>query len=71
MLKLGNLIINLSNVAYVDLNATKALVSKDVKGVRIYFNTTDSEGNLHSTFFAGYQAECLQKYFNTAELDEC
>jgi hypothetical protein len=71
MLKIDNTIINLGAIAYVDLSATKGLVSKDVNGVRIYFTATDSEGNLCSCFFTGNQADRLRKYFNTANIEEC
>ncbi|BDA74358.1 hypothetical protein CAL7716_085240 [Calothrix sp. PCC 7716] len=71
MLKIDNLVINLGAIAYVDLSATKGLVSRDVNGVRIYFTATDSEGNLCSCFFSGNQADRLRKYFSNEHMEEC
>ncbi|MBW4635744.1 MAG: hypothetical protein KME30_28855 [Iphinoe sp. HA4291-MV1] len=64
MLKVGNQIINLNAIAYVDLVAKRSYVVKgDDLGVRIYLLCSDREGNLCSLFFCGDDAVYLRKYF--------
>ncbi|MDZ8240571.1 MAG: hypothetical protein RMZ69_26045 [Nostoc sp. ChiQUE01a] len=66
MLKIGNLVINLGAIAYVDLEAKKSYViekENSVSGVRIYLNALNGQGNLESLFFKGDEAEYLRKYF--------
>ncbi|MEH2467831.1 hypothetical protein [Nostoc sp.] len=64
MLKVGNLVINLSAIAYVDLEAKQNYVTdRDTVGVRVYFKTVDDAGCLASLFFKGKEAEYLRKYF--------
>ncbi|MEH1788394.1 MAG: hypothetical protein V7L23_23120 [Nostoc sp.] len=66
MLKIGNLVINLGAIAYVDLEAKKNYVKGEteiISGVRIYLKASDTEGNLASLFFKGSEAEYLRKYF--------
>jgi hypothetical protein len=64
MLRVGNKIINLNAIAYVDLEAKKSYVVKgDDLGVRIYLLSSDREGNLSSLFFTGDDAVYLRKYF--------
>ncbi|MBW4675947.1 MAG: hypothetical protein KME52_18570 [Desmonostoc geniculatum HA4340-LM1] len=64
MLKVGNLVINLAAIAYVDLEATKDRVKGEreiIRGIRIYFK--GDAGKLPSLFFKGSEAEYLRKYF--------
>jgi hypothetical protein len=66
MLKVGNLIINLNAIAYVDLEAKTDYVigeTKIISGVRIYLNVPFGTGNKTSLFFKGEKAEYLRKYF--------
>lgn len=65
MLKIGNLIINTSAIAFVQLHATKSYVSdrKDATGVRIVMTTNDKDGCPSCFFFSGDDAEKLRKYF--------
>ncbi|MFB2769827.1 hypothetical protein ACE1AT_11140 [Pelatocladus sp. BLCC-F211] len=74
MLKIGNLVINLSAIAYVDLEAKRSYITKQesASGVRIYLKATDEQGNLTSLFFVGEKAEYLRKYFQSVAFDcEC
>lgn len=73
MLKVGNKIINLNAIAYVDLEAKRSYVTKgDDLGVRIYLQAADREGNLSSLFFSGDDAQYLRKYFQAVgELCGC
>jgi len=69
MLKVGNLVINLNAIAYVDLEAKKSYVierENAVPGVRIHLLASDSAGNLATLFFKGEEAEYLRKYFFSA-----
>lgn len=65
MLKVGNLVINLSAIAYVDLEAKKSYIveGEEAQGVRIYLSTSDNQGNPTTLFFTGVEAEYLRKYF--------
>ncbi len=65
MLKVGNLVVNLNAIAYVDLEAKKSYIvdREETQGVRIYLNTSDNEGNPTTLFFKGEEAEYLRKYF--------
>ncbi|WP_375491123.1 hypothetical protein [uncultured Nostoc sp.] len=66
MLKVGNLVINLNAIAYVDLEAKKSYIvdREETQGVRIHLSMSDSEGNPTTLFFKGEEAEYLRKYFN-------
>ncbi|MEH2029819.1 MAG: hypothetical protein V7K67_09105 [Nostoc sp.] len=65
MLKVGNLVINLNAIAYVDLEAQKSYIvdREETLGVRIHLSMSDSEGNPTTLFFKGSVAEYLRKYF--------
>ncbi|MBW4635059.1 MAG: hypothetical protein KME30_25110 [Iphinoe sp. HA4291-MV1] len=64
MLRIGDVVINLNAIAYVDLEANSNSVTKDnEKGVRIYLLSNGSTSNLASLFFQGDDAHRLQKYF--------
>ncbi|MCC5640339.1 hypothetical protein LC593_31805 [Nostoc sp. CHAB 5844] len=65
MLKIGNLVINLSAIAYVDLEAKKSYIvdREETRGVRVYLKVSDNAGNLATLFFKGSEAEYLRKYF--------
>jgi hypothetical protein len=65
MLKVGNLVINLGAIAYVDLEAKKSYIidREETQGVRIYLKASDEQGNLATLFFKGEEAEYLRKYF--------
>ncbi len=65
MLKVGNLVINLNAIAYVDLEAKQNYVTnrETLVGVRVYLNALNGQGNLESLFFKGEEAEYLRKYF--------
>ncbi|WP_445634583.1 hypothetical protein NSTC745_06403 [Nostoc sp. DSM 114161] len=67
MLQVGKLIINLSAIAYVDLEAKQNYITnKEASvGVRIYLNALNGQGNLESLFFKGEEAEYLRKYFTS------
>lgn len=68
MLQVGNLVINLNVIAYVDLEAKKSYViekESTVSGVRIYLSTSDNQGNPTTLFFKGEEAEYLRKYFTS------
>ncbi len=65
MLKIGNIVINPSAIAYIDLEAKKRYVAQgedDSTGVRIYLKIPENNG-LSSLFFKGEEAEKLRKYF--------
>ncbi|MEH1779727.1 MAG: hypothetical protein V7L26_11540 [Nostoc sp.] len=65
MLKVGNLVINLNAIAYVDLEAKQSYVTNKETpiGVRVFLKVCDNQGNLESLFFKGSVAEYLRKYF--------
>ncbi|MBW4632953.1 MAG: hypothetical protein KME30_13950 [Iphinoe sp. HA4291-MV1] len=64
MLRVGNIVINLNAIAYVDLEATKSYVTRyENTGVRIYLLSNGSTSNLVSLFFQGDDALLLRKYF--------
>ena len=65
MLKVGNLVINLNAIAYVNLEAKQNYVTdrESASGVRVYFKASDTEGSLATLFFKGEEAEYLRKYF--------
>ncbi|MEH1789650.1 MAG: hypothetical protein V7L23_29870 [Nostoc sp.] len=65
MLKVGDLVINLNAIAYVDLKAkrTSVIGKGSNSGVKIYLKANDDAGNLTGLFFKGEEAEYLRKYF--------
>ncbi|MFN6474355.1 MAG: hypothetical protein RMY36_032380 [Nostoc sp. SerVER01] len=67
MLQVGNLVINLGAIAYVNLEAKQNYVTdrESTVGVRVYFKAVDDAGNLTSLFFKGEEAEYLRKYFTS------
>ncbi|MFB2769816.1 hypothetical protein ACE1AT_11085 [Pelatocladus sp. BLCC-F211] len=71
MLKIGNFVINVSAIAYVDLEAKRSYVTKQecASGVRIYLKAADEQGNLANLFFTGEKAEYLRKYFQSVAFD--
>ncbi len=71
MLKIGNYIINEQAIAYINLNAKKSTVSRDIDGVRIHFIVPHHidyvSGNCGTIpdylFFSGKEAEVLRQYY--------
>ncbi|MFN6537931.1 MAG: hypothetical protein RM021_016370 [Nostoc sp. EkiNYC01] len=67
MLQVGNLVINLAAIAYVNLEAKQNYVTdrESTVGVTVYFKASDTEGSLANLFFKGEEAEYLRKYFTS------
>ncbi len=66
MFKVGDMVINLNAIAYVDLEATSNMTrGEETRGVRIYLNLANNDGHPTTLFFRGEQAEYLRKYFTS------
>ncbi|MEH2458293.1 hypothetical protein [Nostoc sp.] len=67
MLRVGNLVINLGAIAYVNLEAKQSYVTdrESTVGVRVYFLASDDQTNLDNLFFKGEDVEYLRKYFTS------
>jgi hypothetical protein len=67
MVQVGNLVINLGAIAYVDLEAKQNYVTnkETPTGVRVYLNTLNGQGYLESLFFKAEEAEYLRTYFTS------
>jgi hypothetical protein len=69
MLKIGDVIINLAAIAYVELQAKKSYVTKGVAGVRIHMLVKDGDDIPATLFFSGENAEKLRKYFQSVVVE--
>ncbi len=63
MLRIGNQIINLDQVSFIDIDAkAKDTEGNIVSGVSFFFNYAAYDGQLTHLFFCEQEAEWLKKY---------